>query len=93
MKKGSLKKVIGLPFLALIWIYQKAISPLFPGSCRFYPTCSTYSKQAIKQHGIFKGGILTFVRILRCNPFGGCGCDHVPEEFRLSEIFKFYKSK
>lgn len=82
------KKILSFPFFAMIWIYQKVISPFTPGACRFYPTCSEYSKIAIAKHGIFKGGILTIVRILKCNPFGGCGCDEVPNEFKPLKIFR-----
>ncbi|MDR3628501.1 MAG: membrane protein insertion efficiency factor YidD [Ignavibacteriaceae bacterium] len=57
--------------------YQKLISPLFPPSCRFYPTCSEYAIQAIEKYGIFKGGIKAVWRILRCNPFNKGGFDPV----------------
>jgi putative membrane protein insertion efficiency factor len=57
--------------------YQKLISPLFPPSCRFYPTCSEYAIQAIEKYGIFKGGIKAAWRILRCNPFNKGGFDPV----------------
>lgn len=81
--KDNAKKVFSAPLLLLIWIYQKVISPLKPGCCRYHPTCSEYGKAAIKKHGAIKGGILAFVRILRCNPFGGHGVDEVPEKFKL----------
>ena len=55
-----------------------AISPLFPATCRFTPTCSEYSKQAILKHGPLKGSILSIKRILRCHPNGGSGEDLVP---------------
>jgi len=61
----------------LIKFYQKAISPLFPPSCRFYPTCSEYSVQAISKYGVVKGGIKSVWRILRCNPFNKGGYDPV----------------
>ncbi len=61
----------------LIKFYQKAISPLFPPSCRFYPTCSEYSVQAINKYGVVKGGIKSVWRILRCNPFNKGGYDPV----------------
>ena len=70
------KKIILLPIL----IYQYAISPLMPQSCRFYPTCSEYSKIAIKEHGVIRGLFLSIKRILRCHPWGGCGKDLVPEK-------------
>ncbi len=63
--------------IGLIKIYQKTISPLFPPSCRFYPTCSEYSIQAIEHFGIFKGTLKSIWRILRCNPFNRGGYDPV----------------
>jgi len=55
--------------------YQKLISPLFPPSCRFYPTCSEYGIQAFSKYGVIKGGIKTVWRIIRCNPFNRGGYD------------------
>lgn len=82
---GVLKSILYLPlrligwiFIALIRFYQLAISPLLPPSCRYTPTCSQYSIEAIKKYGPFKGGYLSFRRILRCNPWGGHGHDPVP---------------
>ncbi|MGE5363537.1 MAG: membrane protein insertion efficiency factor YidD [Bacteroidota bacterium] len=62
-------------FVFIIRIYQKILSPLFPPSCRFYPTCSEYSVQAFKKYGVLKGGIKSVWRILRCNPFNKGGYD------------------
>jgi uncharacterized protein len=62
----------------LIRIYQWVISPLFPPSCRYTPTCSQYGIEALKKYGFFKGGYLTFKRILRCRPGAGHGHDPVP---------------
>jgi hypothetical protein len=64
-------------FVAIIKGYQKIISPLFPPSCRFYPTCSEYAVQSITKYGVFKGGIKSVWRILRCNPFNKGGIDPV----------------
>ncbi|MFZ5516275.1 MAG: membrane protein insertion efficiency factor YidD [Candidatus Zhuqueibacterota bacterium] len=61
--------------MAIIKFYQKAISPFFLPSCRFIPTCSEYSYQAINKYGIFKGLALAVWRILRCNPFNKGGDD------------------
>ena len=61
-----------------IWIYQKAISPYTPPSCRFTPTCSEYARQALIKHGPVKGLWLASRRILRCHPWGGSGYDPVP---------------
>ena len=66
------------PILAAIRFYRKRISPGLPPACRYQPTCSEYSYEAIDKYGIFKGGRLAIWRILRCNPFGGTGWDPVP---------------
>ncbi len=55
--------------LFLIRIYRKHISPAFPPSCRFTPTCSAYALEAIEKYGALKGGYLAMKRFLRCNPF------------------------
>ena len=64
--------------LWIIRFYQVAISPLFPPSCRFTPTCSHYGYQAIEKYGFLKGGWLTIKRIGRCHPFTPGGYDPVP---------------
>ncbi len=64
----------------MIKFYQKFISPLFPGCCRFRPTCSQYMIEAIKVHGIIKGIWLGIKRIMKCNPWGGSGYDPVPQK-------------
>ncbi len=58
--------------------YQNYISPITPKTCRYEPTCSHYTIEALKKHGVFKGGWLGLKRILSCNPFGGSGYDPVP---------------
>ena len=63
---------------ALIYIYKLFISPLFPGCCRFYPTCSTYMLLAIKEWGLIKGVWLGVKRIFRCRPKVKGGEDFVP---------------
>ncbi|MDQ7065499.1 MAG: membrane protein insertion efficiency factor YidD [candidate division KSB1 bacterium] len=65
-------------FLALIRVYQLAISPLFPPTCRFHPTCSNYTYLAIQKHGALKGVFLGVKRILKCHPFHPGGYDPVP---------------
>ena len=59
--------------------YQLFISPLLPGNCRYWPSCSAYGMTAIARHGAIRGGWLTLRRMLRCNPWGGWGYDPVPE--------------
>nr|WP_179714284.1 membrane protein insertion efficiency factor YidD [Bacillus oleivorans] len=67
--------------LGIIRFYQKFISPLKPPSCRFYPTCSHYGIEAINRFGFIKGGYLTIVRILKCQPFHPGGIDPVPKKW------------
>ncbi len=73
-----MKKLTGKFFILLIRFYQTAISPFFPASCRYTPTCSTYGVEAIKKYGPFKGGWMALKRFLSCNPWGGSGYDPVP---------------
>lgn len=73
-----LKKIIQFPFILLIRFYQVVISPLTPASCRFEPTCSHYSAEAIQKHGVFKGIWLSIKRISKCHPWGKSGYDPVP---------------
>ncbi|NTW29204.1 MAG: membrane protein insertion efficiency factor YidD [Coriobacteriia bacterium] len=67
-----------LGLILLIRIYQKFISPAFPPSCRFSPTCSTYALTSIERYGVFKGGWLALRRIGRCHPWNPGGYDPVP---------------
>ncbi len=64
--------------LGLIHSYRILISPLFPPSCRFHPTCSQYALEAIARYGSIKGGWLTAKRIVRCHPWSEGGYDPVP---------------
>lgn len=68
-----LKKII----ISLIKGYRYVLSPMFPFSCRFYPTCSAYSIEAIEKYGALKGLYLSLRRVLRCNPFNPGGYDPV----------------
>lgn len=73
-----LGRVLAAPLLALIWLYKRAISPLLPPSCRFFPSCSQYGFTAIALHGPFKGTWLTLRRVTRCHPLCPGGYDPVP---------------
>ncbi|NOY12734.1 MAG: membrane protein insertion efficiency factor YidD [Deltaproteobacteria bacterium] len=66
------------PFVLLIDFYRFLISPLLPNSCRFYPTCSSYAREAIITRGIIKGGLLTIIRLSKCHPYHQGGFDPVP---------------
>ncbi len=64
----------------LIRCYRRWISPLFLPSCRFQPTCSQYSIEALEKHGLLQGTLLSFKRILSCHPWHRGGYDPVPEK-------------
>lgn len=65
--------------LKAIGFYQRKISPLFPPRCRYYPTCSQYTFEAIDRYGFLLGGVMGALRILRCNPLFPGGVDPVPD--------------
>ena len=73
-----MSKLLGKFFILLIRAYQYTLSPYIGRSCRYTPTCSVYSVEAIKKYGPFKGGWMALKRILSCNPWGGSGYDPVP---------------
>ena len=64
--------------LALIKLYQLTLSPLLGTRCRYHPTCSAYTGEAITKYGLFKGAWLGLRRLLRCHPFHAGGVDPVP---------------
>ena len=72
------RKLFVAVLIVPIKIYQYAISPYTPASCRHIPTCSQYAIEALKVHGVFKGLYLAFRRVLRCHPWGTHGFDPVP---------------
>ena len=69
----NIRKIFIIPII----LYQKIVSPLFPSSCRFTPTCSEYTKQAIIKYGFFKGSFLGIKRISKCHPWGKSGYDPI----------------
>jgi uncharacterized protein len=74
----TVMRILSLPFIALIKLYQWIISPILGPKCRFTPSCSHYAVAALKKHGVLKGLWLTIKRISRCHPWGGQGYDPVP---------------
>lgn len=80
MSKGILtgQETMRAIVLAAISFYQKFISPMLGSNCRFYPSCSSYTYQAIEKYGVAKGSWMGFKRILRCNPWNEGGFDPLP---------------
>lgn len=83
-KKGkstrSIASFLSYPFVFLVRFYQVAISPYTPSTCRYQPTCSHYTIEALQKHGLVYGGWLSLKRIFSCHPLGGSGYDPVPEK-------------
>lgn len=74
---------------SLIRFYQVCLSPLKPACCRFTPSCSAYTMEAIKKFGVIRGSFLGFLRILRCQPFCKSGFDPVPKVFPTKKFYTF----
>ena len=75
---NKIKKIFKLPrkiIVSLIRGYQLCISPRLGKHCKYYPTCSEYTRQAVDKYGIIKGSLLGIIRILKCNPFSKGGVD------------------
>lgn len=72
------RRMVRFLLLVPIRVYQYAISPLMPPSCRFAPSCSHYAQEAITRHGACTGTWLALKRLARCHPWGGSGYDPVP---------------
>ena len=87
--KKLLKFIFVIPkkiVILLINIYQKYISPGLGNHCKYYPSCSEYTKQAVDKYGIIKGSMFGIYRILRCNPFSKGGVDYL----KWNEVYKWF---
>jgi putative membrane protein insertion efficiency factor len=73
---SALRRVAVLPIVA----YQRLISPALPRRCKYHPTCSAYSAQAVREYGILRGSVLAVWRLLRCNPWSHGGFDPVSDQ-------------
>ncbi len=75
-------------FLLPLHLYRRVISPALPQRCRYYPSCSTYACDAVREFGILRGGVLAGWRLLRCNPLSHGGFDHVHDQrlFRTRQV-------
>ncbi len=69
--------------ILLVKGYRLFLSSLFPPSCRYYPTCSAYTMEALRKFGPLKGGYLSARRIISCHPYSDGGFDPVPESFQF----------
>ena len=78
-----ISKYISLPLIIIIRLYQLLISPMLGQNCRYLPTCSEYSIKSLKEHGLFRGSILSMKRILKCHPWSSHGFDPVPKKNEL----------
>ncbi|MFZ0684559.1 MAG: membrane protein insertion efficiency factor YidD [Terriglobales bacterium] len=65
--------------LRLLGLYKRWISPAFPPSCRYTPTCSEYAMEAVDRYGVARGAWMAAWRVLRCHPFAKGGLDAVPQ--------------
>jgi len=79
VNKNQMKKLPAIILAAFVKFYQFALSPLWPNSCRYYPSCSEYTRQAILTHGAIKGVGMGTWRIIRCNPWSRGGYDPVKQ--------------
>lgn len=86
MKVNGIRTLLRYFWTLPIVVYQKVISPLFPSSCIYYPSCSHYGREAIMRFGILKGGLFASARILRCHGAYTGGFDPVPQAFSFRRI-------
>ena len=77
--------ILSYILIQLIKCYKFLISPLLGQSCRYLPTCSEYSIEALKTYGLFKGLFLSIKRILSCHPWGQGGFDPVKKEMKVKK--------
>lgn len=75
----SLGRAVALVLRCAVVAYQWTLSPVLGANCRFEPSCSHYAVEALDRHGPLAGSWLALRRVLRCNPWGGCGYDPVPD--------------
>ena len=80
-----INKIFSFILILPIRFYQLTISPLLPQSCRHIPTCSSYTIEALKVHGVFKGSWLAIKRFSKCHPWGTHGYDPVPRRKNKKE--------
>lgn len=77
---NTVSKVLAWPLVQLVRLYRLLISPWLGANCRFEPTCSSYTIEALQTYGVLKGTALAAKRIGRCHPWGESGYDPVPRK-------------
>ena len=80
MKKNRISAIFISLLIFIIRLYQQLISPYIGLNCRYLPSCSQYSIEALKTHGLFNGFYMSINRILRCHPWGNSGHDPIPNK-------------
>jgi len=78
MSENLFMQSLGKFFIVLVRAYRICLSPFLSPCCRFYPSCSGYTREAIERHGVLKGMGLGGKRLLKCHPFHPGGIDYVP---------------
>ncbi|TVQ99211.1 MAG: membrane protein insertion efficiency factor YidD [Spirochaetaceae bacterium] len=95
-KHGGEPSVVQIAIRAVVTVpirlYQLVISPLFPASCIYSPSCSWYAREAIRRHGVFRGAALAIARVIRCSALFSGGFDPVPERADWDQIRSDYRS-
>ena len=81
-------RALGQLLAGLVRVYQLGLSSVTPASCRYLPTCSEYTREALQTHGPGKGAWLALRRLARCHPWGGSGYDPVPEPDCMADDHK-----
>ena len=71
-----LRELLLLP----LHLYRRVISPALPSRCRYYPSCSRYAVDAVREYGLIRGSVLAAWRVMRCNPWSHGGIDHVHDQ-------------
>ena len=76
--EGVRRRLVELLLLPL-HLYRRLISPLLPPRCKYYPSCSAYAVEAVRELGVIRGGILAAYRLVRCNPWSLGGVDELSD--------------
>ena len=77
-RAGRISRILAVPLIVGVRAYQVTLGPFLGGQCRFEPSCSRYALDALREHGAWRGGLLTIRRLGRCHPCSRGGYDPVP---------------